>query len=101
MDATKITLSLQPIHSDYTKLQYKYFKTILNSRFTFEQNRDTQFILPPTSVSFTQIFINKCNPEKDIHSNKDTIQINNEHIHVYEDTGKHLITIPTTILKWL
>ena len=73
----------------------------MNSYLIPEQNRNTRFIPPPTAVTFTQIFINECNPEKAILTNKETIQINNEEIHIYEDTGKNLITIPTTRLKWL
>ena len=42
----------------------------MDTHFTLEQNRDTKFILPPTNISFTQIFINECNPEKDILANK-------------------------------
>ena len=37
----------------------------------------------------------------DIIANKDTIQVNNEQTYIYEDIGTHLITIPTTRIKWL
>ncbi len=49
----------------------------------------------------TQISVIECNPEKDITTVKNTIQTQNEVTHIYEDTGRHLITIPTTRLKWL
>ena len=51
----------------YTKLQHTHYKTILKSHCTQDQNKDTWFILPPTTVPFTQIFINECNPEKRYH----------------------------------
>ena len=45
--------------------------------------------------------INECNPEKDIKVNACTIQIQNDTAHIYEETGKYLITIPIDRLKWL
>ena len=85
----------------YTKHQHRYYKNIVNTHFTPAQTRDTRFIPPPTIIPHTQISIIECNPEKDITTIKNTIQTQNELTHIYEDTGKHLITIPTTRLKWL
>ena len=108
MDATKRTLPPQPPNSHdaqhrttNTILQHKYYANILNIHFTPEQNRDTRFNPPSTNIPLTQIFITECNPEKDILTNNDAIQIHNEQTHIYENTGRHLITIPTTRLKWL
>ena len=98
---TVITHNITLLTNYYTKLQHTHYKIILNTHFTQKQNRDTRFIPPPTAILFTQIFINECNPEKDILANKETIQIHNEQTHIYEDTGKYLITITTTKLKWL
>jgi len=98
---TIITHNITLLTQYYTKLQHKYYKNILNTYFTPEQNIDTRFIPPPTSIPLTQIFITECNLEKDILTNKDTIQIHSEQTHIYENTGKHLTTIPTTKLKWL
>ena len=47
------------------------------------------------------ISVNECNSSKDINTNQNTIQIKDEMTHLYDETGKHLITIPITRLKWL
>ena len=85
----------------YKKLQHEHYKHITNTYFFLEQNKDSRFIPPPTTIPLTHIFIKECNPKKYIVSNKYTTQINNEQAHLYEDTGKHLTTISTTRLKWL
>ncbi len=74
---TVITHNIKLLINYYTKLQHTHYKTIFNTHFILEQNRDTRFIPPPTTVPLTLILINKCNPEKDIFTNKETIQINN------------------------
>ena len=43
----------------------------------------------------------ECNPEKDIITNRDTIQTQNEITHIYDNTDKYLTTISTIKLKWL
>ena len=65
--------SIYCVAHSYTKLQHAHYKTILNSHFTHTQNRDTRSIPPPTTVPLTQIFINECNPEKNILTNKNII----------------------------
>jgi hypothetical protein len=47
------------------------------------------------------ISIYECNPESDIETNANTIQIHFDVAHIYEDNGRHLITIPKTRLHWL
>ena len=74
---------------------------MINNHFTPEQTRDTRFIPPPTKIPHTQISIIECNPKNDIVTTKNNIQTLGEITHIYEDTGKFLITIPTTRLKWL
>ena len=87
---TVITHNTTLLTEYYTTLQHKYFREILNTHFTPGQNRDTRFIPSSTTVLFTQIFITECNPEKDILTDKDTIQIHNEITHIYEDNGNTL-----------
>ena len=84
----------------YTRHQHSYYKNIVITHFTLAQTRDTRFIPSPTLMRHTQISIIECNPEKDITIVKNTIQTPNESTYIYEDTGKHLFTIPTIILKW-
>ena len=77
-------------------LQHKYYRKILNTHFIPEQNIDTRFILPSTTITFIQIFITECNPDKDFLPTK---ILYNEIIHIYEDYGKHLTSISTTRLN--
>ena len=85
----------------YTKYQHNYYKNIVNTHLTPTQTKDSRFIPPSTIIPQTQISITECNPEKDILTITNTIQIQNELTNIYEDTGRHLITIPTTRIKWL
>ena len=48
-----------------------------------------------------QIHTNECNPENDIDSNHHIIQIQHDVAHLYEENGRHLITIPQSRLTWL
>ena len=85
----------------YTKHQHNHYNKIIHTYATPIQAKDPKYIPPPTLLPYTQISIIECNPEKDITTIKNTIQTQNEITHIYEDTGRHLITIPTTRLKWL
>lgn len=72
----------------YTKHQYRYYKSIINTHFTLAQPIDTRFIPLPTIIPPTHVSISQCNPNKDV-------------ITIYKATSRHFITIPTTRLKWL
>ena len=76
-------------------------KNIINANFTLEQNRDTRHIPPPLIIPLAHISISECNHEKDIKIDTCTIQIQNDTAYIYEETRKHLITIPIDRLKWL
>ena len=85
----------------YTAYQHKYYSNIVKTHFTPEQTRDTRFIPPPTELPHTQISIIECNPEKDIATTTHTIQTQGTLTHIYDDTGRYLVTIPTLRLEWL
>ena len=85
----------------YSNKQHTFYRNIINANFTLEQNRDTRHIPPPLIIPLIHISINECNPEKDIKIDTCTIQIQNDTAHIYEETGKYLITIPIDRLKWL
>ena len=93
--------NIQILKEYYIRQQHKHYKSIIDSHFIQEQTRDTRFIPSPTKIPHTQISTIKCNPQRDITTATNTIQTQNELTHLYDDTGKHLITIPTTRLKWL
>jgi len=78
----------------YTGRQHKHFVNIMNANFSTKQQRDTRYVTPTTTIPMAHIFINECNPENDIETYSDTIQTQFDVAHIYEDTGRHLITIP-------
>ena len=63
--------------------------------------RDTRYIPPPQTIPLCHIHINECNPEEDIACTQYTIQTQYDTADIYDNTGRHLITIPETRLKWL
>ena len=85
----------------YSNKQNTFYKNIIDANFTLEQNRDTRYIPPPLIIPLVHISIDECNPKKDIKVDTCTIQIQNDTTHIYEETWKHLITIPIDRLKWL
>ena len=85
----------------YTKRQYKHFSNIINAHFSIEQQRDTRYVIPATIIPLAYISINECNPESDIETNTNIIQTQFDVTYIYEDNGRHLITIPKTRLLWL
>ena len=85
----------------YTDYQNRHYQNIINTYFTPEQNRDTRYIPSPTIIPCVKTSTTECNPERDINTNKCTIQTQNDKTHIYNDTGKYITTIPTTRIKWL
>jgi hypothetical protein len=85
----------------YIERQHKHFSNIINAYFTTEQHRDTRYVTPTTIIPLAHISINECNPKNDIKTNSDTIQTRFDVAHIYEDNGRHLITIPKARLTWL
>ena len=78
----------------YTKKKYTYYKELINAHFIPNQNRDTRYIPTPLIIPLSHISTNECNPKNDIRTNTYTIQTQNDVTHIYEETGRHLITIP-------
>ena len=67
----------------------------------FTQNKDSRHISPPLNIPLVKISTHECNLEKDINTNTNKIQIQNDSAHIYDETGKHIITIPHTRVVWL
>ena len=85
----------------YKERQHNHFSNNINAYFFTEQHKDTRYVTPTTIIPLAHISINECNPENDIETNSDTIQIQFDVAHIYESNGRHLITIPKTRLMWL
>jgi hypothetical protein len=85
----------------YTEKQHKHYSNLINAHFATEQQRDTRYVTPATIIPMAHISIHECNPESDIETSKNTIQMHFDVAHIYEDKGRHLITIPKTRLHWL
>ena len=85
----------------YTQEQHKHYSNLISAHFATEQRRDTRYVTPTTIMPLVHISIHECNPESDIETNTSTIQTQLDVAHIYEDNGRHLITIPKTRLDWL
>ena len=85
----------------YKERQHNHYSTTINTYFSTEQQKDTKYVTPTTVIPLAHISITECNPENDIETNSNTIQIQFDVAHIYEDNGRHLITIPKTRLIWL
>lgn len=69
--------------------------------FTPIQPRGIRFIPSSTVIPLTHISTSECNPPRDIATNTTTIQIQNALTHIYEDTSRFFMIIPTSKIKWL
>lgn len=69
--------------------------------FIPEEFQDTKYILPSLSLPLIHISTNECNPKLDIITNQPTIKTIHNQVHIYQEDGKYLITLPITTLKWL
>ena len=85
----------------YTHKQHQYFTNILKLNFNEAQLRDTRYIPPPQVIPLCHIHINECNPDTDIACTQHTIQSQHGVSHIYDNDGRHLITIPKQRLQWL
>ena len=85
----------------YTNKQHRHFTNILNDNFVETQVRDTRHISPPLNIPLCRININECNPDIDIALTQPTIQSQHGASHIYDEEGRHLITIPEQRLQWL
>lgn len=85
----------------YTHKQHQYYTNILNANFATPQFKDTRHISPPLIIPLCQINITECNPDIDIAHAQPTIQSQHGYSHIYDEDGRHLITIPDQRLKWL
>ena len=85
----------------YTNKQHRHFTNILNDNFVEAQVRDTRHISPPLNIPLCRININECNPDIDIALTQPTIQSQHGASHIYDEEGRHLITIPEQRLQWL
>ena len=74
---------------------------IFHNHHPQEQRQDPRSISLPTNIPLTNISITECNPSKDINTQTHTIQIQQNSAHIYDSSGKYLISIPTCRLTWL
>ena len=111
MDATKKTLSTQLSNSHKTQphtprkiLHFKTTRPLLtaNHHTLLSRNKQKPEIYPPTHNNTAHTHIHtRMQSIRYIAIYTETIQIKKTKTHLYENTGRHLITIPTTRLEWL
>ena len=63
--------------------------------------RDTRYVRPPQDIPLCHIHINECNHDNDIECTQHTIQSQHGISHIYDNDGRHLITIPEQRVQWL
>ena len=85
----------------YTHKQYQHFTNIIKSNFDETQTKDSRHIPPPQIIPLCQINIHECNPDSDIACTQPTIQSQHGTSHIYDEDGRHIITIPEQRLQWL
>ena len=85
----------------YLKWKNEIQQQIFHNHHPQEQRQDPRFISPPTHIPLTNISITECNPSKDINTQTHTIQIQQNSAHIYDNSGKYLISIPICRLTWL
>ena len=85
----------------YTRKRNQHFTNIMQTNFIDPQLRDTRHIAPPQIIPLCYIHINECNPNNDIACSRNTIQSQHGVSHIYDNDGRHLITIPEQRLQWL
>jgi hypothetical protein len=66
-----------------------------------EPDSDPKFIIPPLQIPLVNVSIFECNPENDIITTVNTIQVFHDSAYLYNSIGTHLHTIPLYRLKWL
>ena len=65
------------------------------------QTKDKKYIHPPLNITNLRTYMQECKPDKDILTNKSTIQIQGLDSHIYDHNGKYITTITTERLQWL
>jgi hypothetical protein len=85
----------------YHTRQIKHYNELIRKQFNSSQHRDTRFITPPIHLPLVKISITEYNPEYDIITIGHTIQVLHNSAYLYDQSGRHLHTIPLTRLKWL
>ena len=68
---------------------------------THIQTKDNKFIQPPLNITNLTTSTHECNPDKDILTNKPTIQASISETNVYDHNGNHVATINIDRLQWL
>jgi hypothetical protein len=67
----------------------------------YTQTKDKKHIHPPLKITNLTTSTQECNPDKDIITNKPTIQTSASESQIYDQNGRFLATITTERLKWL
>ena len=89
-----ITQHRQKILEQKTTQQYA-------DHLNHSQSKDKRFIHPPLKITNLTTSIQECNPDKDIITNKPTIQIQDKMSNIYDQKGNYITSLKTERLQWL
>jgi hypothetical protein len=67
----------------YTTRQRQHFEHTILTHFTPNQHRDPKFIIPPLQIPLVNVSISECNPENDIVTIVNTIQVFHDSTYLY------------------
>ena len=78
----------------FTRKQHTLYENIIRENDLSIQNKGPRHISPPLNIPLVKISTHECNPKKYINTNTNKIQVQDDIAHIYDETCKHLITIP-------
>ena len=88
--------------TQYHKTKTEHETTQLYKDYTHHsQSKDNKFIHPPLKITNLKISTQERNPDKDIHANKPTIQIQNSMANIHDQNGNYIATLTIERLQWL
>lgn len=85
----------------YVHQQNLEYSHILSKHFHQPQLTDSRHIIQPSDLEHVHISLTKCNPDKDMYTQRPIIQTEHDHANIYDATGKYILTIPLSRLQWL
>jgi hypothetical protein len=89
------------LEQHYKHQQNTHYSNSIFKHFYQRQHKDTRYIHPPIDTTYIYLDIIGCNPDKDIIATTPTIQTQDASSYLFDETCRHVYTIPTQRLKWL
>ena len=79
------TIQIQYLHT-LPRKKHTIYENIIRGNDFFIQNKDLRHISPPLNIPLVNISTHECNPEKNINTNTNKIQVHGANAHIYDET---------------